>query len=189
VTAVRTLVSQAVDSIGTNPLRVVETIHDHGRANAGYPAGDIVAEIFVLHRQELLDEVARQTWTEPIPADELRQLLVTRGLWAQNREEREASEERARLAELEERRRAVRESADHPEHQRRQLLRFDPLTRETEGKLRGGRRQGERMINLTCPVCRRRDAWFLIAPDRATWARCNHANTCGWAGPIWDLGA
>lgn len=183
------LVADAMRRTGPNPLEVVGAIHAHGRAHAGHPPGDVVAELFAVRRQELLDEVARQTSTETIDAAELRQLLITRGVWAMNFDEREAAQERARHAELDERRRQIRESADHPERQRRRLLRFDPVLREAEGELRGGRRKGGRMVGLLCPLCRRRDAWFLIAPRQATWARCNHENTCGWRGPLHELGA
>lgn len=188
-TTLPSLVADAMRRTGPNPLEVVGAVHAHGRANAGHPPGDVVAELFVLRRQELLDEVARQTRTEAIDAADLRQLLITRGVWDMNDDERREAQERARRVELEERRRAVLEASDHPESKRRQLLRFDPATREAEGLLLGGRKAGERMVKLRCPVCHRRDAWFFVAPERATWARCNHANTCGWAGPVWDLGA
>ena len=40
---------------------------------------------------------------------------------------------------------------------------------------------------IDCPQCGRPDVWFDIQPDARHYAKCNHRNTCGWFGSLWDL--
>jgi hypothetical protein len=44
-----------------------------------------------------------------------------------------------------------------------------------------------RADRLLCPGCNRPSAYFYIEPRGAGWARCDHRNSCGWAGPIAEL--
>jgi hypothetical protein len=46
---------------------------------------------------------------------------------------------------------------------------------------------GERADHVHCPNCGRPSVWFLLAPERASRARCRHLNSCGWTGPVTDL--
>jgi hypothetical protein len=73
----------------------------------------------------------------------------------------------------------------------RQRLATDPAARrrlaDALGAVVRGAGRSERAEGILCLACRRPSAWFLIAPDRATRARCNHRNTCGWTGPVGDL--
>jgi hypothetical protein len=50
-----------------------------------------------------------------------------------------------------------------------------------------GAGDSERAEGLACPACGRPSAWFLLAPHRATRARCKHRTSCGWTGPLTDL--
>ena len=45
----------------------------------------------------------------------------------------------------------------------------------------------ERAEGVPCPACGRPSVWFLLAPERATRARCKHRNSCGWTGPVAEL--
>jgi hypothetical protein len=40
---------------------------------------------------------------------------------------------------------------------------------------------------IACPKCARRSVWYVIAPATKRSASCNHENSCGWFGPLWDL--
>jgi len=40
---------------------------------------------------------------------------------------------------------------------------------------------------MACPECRRPSAWYGLDAERSTSARCNHANSCGWWGSVYDL--
>ena len=71
------------------------------------------------------------------------------------------------------------------------LLRREPESRRRLGEHLGGHRCGdgeaERVEGLPCPACARPSAWFWVAPRRATRARCQHRNSCGWDGPLTEL--
>jgi hypothetical protein len=71
------------------------------------------------------------------------------------------------------------------------LLRREPESRRRLGEHLGGHRCGEgdaeRIEGLPCPACGRPSAWFWVAPRRATRARCQHRNSCGWDGPLTDF--
>jgi len=75
---------------------------------------------------------------------------------------------------------AIRHRLAHEPGARRRLA-------EHLGASSRGSGREERAVGLTCPACGRPSVWFLIAPERATRARCNHANSCGWSGPITEL--
>lgn len=70
-------------------------------------------------------------------------------------------------------------------------LRHDPGTRRRVAERLdahlSGAGPGERASGAVCPKCARPSAWFFVAPDRATSARCNHLDSCGWSGPLWEL--
>jgi len=40
---------------------------------------------------------------------------------------------------------------------------------------------------MACPQCKRRSAWYGLDAGKSTSARCNHANSCGWYGSVYDL--
>jgi hypothetical protein len=73
----------------------------------------------------------------------------------------------------------------------RHRLASDPDARrrlaDTLGATLRGSAGMERADGLACPGCGRASVWFLIAPERATRARCKHRNSCGWSAPVGDL--
>lgn len=40
---------------------------------------------------------------------------------------------------------------------------------------------------IECPQCRKKDVWFCIDPSQKHTANCNHKNSCGWYGSVYDL--
>ena len=73
----------------------------------------------------------------------------------------------------------------------RQRLAADPEARRRLADALGATLLGsggsERADGLACPACGRASVWFLLAPERATRARCKHRNSCGWSAPVSDL--
>jgi hypothetical protein len=70
-------------------------------------------------------------------------------------------------------------------------LAHDPASRERVAAELGASVLGEgerrRAEGITCPACGRASVWFYVAPDRLRRARCNHRNSCGWAGRLDEL--
>jgi hypothetical protein len=58
------------------------------------------------------------------------------------------------------------------------------LARELQGTIRG---MPETASSILCPACNRRSVWFFIEPEGKTSASCNHQNSCGWWGSLYDL--
>ncbi len=58
------------------------------------------------------------------------------------------------------------------------------LARELQGTIRG---TPETASSILCPACNRRSVWFFIEPEGKTSASCNHQNSCGWWGSLYDL--
>ena len=71
----------------------------------------------------------------------------------------------------------------------KQRLKHDPAAREEMGCRLGGTIAGNRVTGVTCPSCARRDVWWFIDADRKSRAECNHRNSCGWSGSLWELAA
>jgi hypothetical protein len=73
----------------------------------------------------------------------------------------------------------------------RRRLASDPDARRRLADALGATLRGsagmERADGLVCPACGRSSVWFLLAPERATRARCKHRNSCGWSAPVGDL--
>lgn len=71
------------------------------------------------------------------------------------------------------------------------LLRSDPSARRVWAERRGGRLVqrpvGEVCTDVLCPSCGDASVWWLIDPDRMTYAQCHHRQTCGWTGPLTEL--
>lgn len=68
-------------------------------------------------------------------------------------------------------------------------LRVDPESRRNVAALLqlSLSSDGNRATGALCPACGRPSVWFLVSPQRASNARCNHANSCGWTGPLTHL--
>jgi len=73
----------------------------------------------------------------------------------------------------------------------RRRLAWNPEARarlaDTLGATVCGSGRSHRAEGIPCPGCGRSSVWFLLNPERATRARCNHLNSCGWSGPVTDL--
>lgn len=66
-----------------------------------------------------------------------------------------------------------------------------PYYREQLAVALGGRLLGagtsQRAKGIPCPGCGKASIWFLIDPAKATNARCDHRNSCGWTGSLFEL--
>jgi hypothetical protein len=73
----------------------------------------------------------------------------------------------------------------------RRRLALDPAARrrlaDAQGAVVRGTGAYERAEGIVCPACGRPSAWFLLAPERATRARCKHRKSCGWSAPVSEL--
>jgi hypothetical protein len=82
-------------------------------------------------------------------------------------------------------------SEDQRDREARRALEIDPAARERLGDALGGRRarrqSAEVVKGVRCPGCGRESVWWLVDP--ATWkgAKCEHRNSCGWSGRLYDL--
>ncbi len=88
-------------------------------------------------------------------------------------------------------RRPVVVPARHLDRAVRRRLAWDPAARARLADRLGAALHGEgrtqRADGIPCPACGRPSAWFLLAPERATRARCKHHHSCGWTGPLTEL--
>lgn len=70
----------------------------------------------------------------------------------------------------------------------RRRLKEDPGTRERLGLALGGRVAGQgdnaTIKGVRCPQCGRPSVWWPLMPQHGGFAKCNHANSCGWWGPL-----
>lgn len=120
-----------------------------------------------------------------------------RGEWldlydeAQALAEAEAREKAERQAERERRAAQMRaelaQAADAAPAMRR-LLAIDPDARRRLADRVGADictdgTGSEVARRATCPACGRPDVWWVLARG---WARCNHVNSCGWQGTLYD---
>ena len=104
-------------------------------------------------------------------------------LWDEEaaRAEEVAREARARIEEL---KRRVNSRGDRDAVAAR-LMAIDPDTRLALGQRVGAQHMpgegGGIVRRAPCPACGRRDVWWAVSKG---YARCNHANSCGWTGPL-----
>lgn len=126
-----------------------------------------------LHRKGRLLDVARV-------------VALTREIRAQ-----EEAEHRARRQEAQ--RKIQREVADSDQRDReaRKALECDPDARARLGQALGGRsmrrQDGEVFRGVACPACGRHSVWWLVDPHKWRGAACEHRNSCGWTGRLYDL--
>ena len=66
-------------------------------------------------------------------------------------------------------------------------LRKDPTARRDLGVKLGGVDRGATITKVPCPGCGSADVWWFIDAERKTGAECNHQNSCGWRGSLWEL--
>tara|TARA_R110000824_G_scaffold106327_3_gene251189 strand:- start:3349 stop:4053 length:705 start_codon:yes stop_codon:yes gene_type:complete len=68
-------------------------------------------------------------------------------------------------------------------------LKEEPSVRMALATELGARVVGEppKASGVICPSCGKKSIWFYIDVDRMTTARCNHQNSCGYWGSLYDL--
>ena len=75
---------------------------------------------------------------------------------------------------------------------RRRLLE-DAGARLRLGEQLGGRvvqRQSEEVVKgVECPGCGRPSLWWIVEPNALRRATCDHANSCGYRGHLWEVAA
>ena len=95
-------------------------------------------------------------------------------------------EKRRRLAELKQ----VLHTTRDMERAARDALIHDPSARLALAERVGARvveASGRRAARgAPCPCCGRPDVWWLV--DGTGWAKCNHQQSCGWEGSLYDYG-
>lgn len=67
-------------------------------------------------------------------------------------------------------------------------LSHDAAARRRAAELLGMDILGPRAKNGRCPRCGRPSVWFYWEGNTSTRARCDHRKSCGWVGPLWELG-
>lgn len=110
---------------------------------------------------------------------------------AQKRAEAAEAERARRRAEVARRTRdEVGSVADAAREVRRRLME-DPDAREALGPMLGGSRfeYGATPMyrHIACPGCSQGSVWYLVEPEALRRARCNHLESCGWEGHLWEL--
>ena len=73
------------------------------------------------------------------------------------------------------------------EAQIRDRLANNPVARIHLGESLGGVVTDTTVKKITCPGCGRPSVWFCIEPTTRQSAGCNHQNSCGWYGQLWNL--
>lgn len=73
------------------------------------------------------------------------------------------------------------------EREARRRTREDRGTRESLADAMGAAIRADVARGIRCPQCGRSSAWYGLGGDKSTSARCNHANSCGWWGSVYDL--
>ena len=69
-----------------------------------------------------------------------------------------------------------------------EALRSEPDSRKVAAERLGAQITGDGIARyIECPQCRKKDVWFCIDPSQKHTAQCNHRNSCGWYGSVYDL--
>lgn len=110
--------------------------------------------------------------------------------------DREEAERQERLRKVAARARDVVDSREGQEREIRRRLLEDPRAREDFGHMVGGHTvevagdtSGALIRHVECPSCGDRAVWWPVEPRAMFRAACNHRNTCGWRGHLWELAA
>lgn len=103
----------------------------------------------------------------------------------QRQEQRQRAEEARRSV-----RRAVK-TAEERDREARRALEVDWVARRAFGEAMGGRvierPSGSVVKGVPCPACGRSSVWWVIDPLRWRGCGCEHNNSCGWTGRLYDL--
>jgi len=69
----------------------------------------------------------------------------------------------------------------------RKRAKTDQRTRENIAHAIGASIRDGMARRIRCPQCSRLSVWYGIDGEQSSSARCNHANSCGWWGSVYDL--
>lgn len=143
-------------------------------------------------------DAPRRSWVH-MPAGDLdgpRLCLADRVADAVEEQERAERAREERLRRIAARARDVVQTREDQEHEVRRRLLEDPDARERFGTLLGGNvvtasgdASGTLIRHVVCPSCGDRAVWWPVEPRTMFRAACNHRNTCGWRGHLWELAA
>ena len=105
----------------------------------------------------------------------------------------QAAEMARRRAESQARARDVVGSREDAGREVRRRLLEDAGARLRLGEQLGGRvvqRQSEEVVKgVECPGCGRPSLWWIVEPNALRRATCDHANSCGYRGHLWEVAA
>lgn len=108
--------------------------------------------------------------------------------------ERAAQEEAERVRRRDEAAARIRRQVaneDQRDREARRALEVDPVARERLAMALGGRlarRMGAEVVKgVRCPGCGRESVWWIVDPSAWKGAKCEHRNSCGWSGRLYDL--
>lgn len=69
-----------------------------------------------------------------------------------------------------------------------EALKCEPESRRIAAEQMGATITGDGIARyIECPNCKNKDVWFCIDPSQKHTATCNHMNSCGWYGSVYDL--
>ena len=86
--------------------------------------------------------------------------------------------------------RAARQSRgdmNRSEKRRYKMFATDPKLREEAARRVGAKIVDNRATRAPCPQCGKESVWWWIEPTSMVTAQCDHRNTCGWYGPVFEL--
>lgn len=143
----------------------------------------------------VMDGTKPERWTDPgdYDSDQIRASLQEKkhkiGIGAKSYEQlRQEQEEHRRKAREKARQVRTVPRHNHDREMARQLREDGnsrlQLARSLSARIKG---QPETASGVLCPACKRPSVWFFIEPEQKTSASCNHANSCGWWGSLFDL--
>ena len=73
------------------------------------------------------------------------------------------------------------------ERETRKRCREDRSTRNTIAIVLGATIRGDIARGIKCPRCDRASVWYGLDGVQSTSAKCNHRESCGWWGSVYDL--
>ncbi len=83
--------------------------------------------------------------------------------------------------------RPVEVSPRHRDWTIRRRLDEEPAARRALGHVLEGAVGSELVRHVRCPQCGQPSVWWAIQPERRRTATCNHRQSCGWWGWLFDL--
>jgi len=134
-------------------------------------------------------------WHGSDDSEDARPWLCLADMLKRAKRRQEAAEERKarHRAEVARRTRERVGSGAEAEREVRRRLLEDGRARAALGPLLGGAEwAGSKEVmyrHIACPGCSRGSVWYIVEPKDLRRARCNHRDSCGWEGHLWELAA